>query len=63
MSDYQFICEIKRETDKAILIDHGGKEDVWLPKSQIRRREDDLHKENITALTLPEWLALKAGLL
>lgn len=62
-SDYQFIVEIKAETDKALLVDHGGKSEVWIPKSQIRRREDDLHKENISAITVPEWLAEAKGLL
>ena len=62
MSDYQFVVEIKHETDLAVLVDHGGNDPVWLPKSQIRRREDDDVK-NLSALTIPEWLALDKGLL
>ena len=26
-------CTVKRETDKALLIDHGGESEVWMPKS------------------------------
>ena len=61
MSDYQFVVEIKHETDLAVLVEHGGKRPVWLPKSQISRREDDDVK-NLSAITIPEWLALDKGL-
>ncbi len=30
-----FTCIIKHETDKAVLVDHGGKEPCWLPRSKI----------------------------
>lgn len=62
MSNYQFIVEILSETDLALLVDHGNDEPVWLPKSQISRREDDGAK-NLTAITIPEWLALDKGIL
>lgn len=28
--------EIKKETDKAVLVENDKKEDVWLPKSEIK---------------------------
>ena len=62
MSGYQFIVIIKHETDFAILVDHDGAEEVWLPKSQISRREDDALK-GLTAITIPEWLATDKGML
>jgi len=49
-------CEIKVETDKAVLINDGTKE-VWLPKSQIEINRED--KE----VTMPEWLAIEKELI
>jgi N-acetylglucosamine-6-phosphate deacetylase len=49
-------CEIKVETDKAILINDGTKE-VWLPKSQVEINRED--KE----VTMPEWLAKEKELI
>jgi len=43
------------ETEKAWLIDHGGLEKVWIPKSQ---GELEKNKDGKTyCLTIPEWLA------
>lgn len=50
-------CIIKIERDKAYLIDHGGKESVWVPKSLCSY--DDTDK----AMTMPEWLAKEKGLI
>ena len=56
------VCvRIIRETDYAVLVGDGGKE-VWLPKSQIEENVDGEEDECLT-LTLPEWLALKSGLI
>lgn len=62
MSGYQFIVEIKQETDMAILVDHDGGEEVWIPKSVITHREEDTVK-GLTAITIPEWLATDKGML
>ena len=46
---------IKRETDKAWLLDHGGKAPVWMPKSQCEiepNRDGKTH-----TLTVEQWLA------
>jgi len=42
--------QIKRETEKAILIEYSGK-DVWLPKSQICVKDG--------AILIAAWLADK----
>ena len=51
-------CIIRHETPRAWLIDAGGKEPVWIPKSQAQINED-----HGTILTLPEWLAIDKGLI
>jgi hypothetical protein len=50
---------IKRRSEKAVLVDHGGKEDAWLPLSQIEIDEDATG----TTITLPEWLAVDKGMI
>jgi hypothetical protein len=52
--NYEITVEVKRETDKAILVDDGDVE-VWLPKSQIVERTD--LKDGFAELVIPEWLA------
>lgn len=54
-------CIIKRKTERAALIDHGGKEPVWLPLSQIEICKSDDGKTDI--VSLPEWLARDKGLI
>lgn len=53
-------CTVKRETDKALLIDHGGEAEVWMPKSQIK----NVTKNGRTVtLTVTEWIANEKGLI
>ena len=47
-------AELKRETDKAFLINDGDKE-VWLPKSQVERDRN--------TFTMPEWLVQEKELI
>lgn len=54
------VVEIKRETEKAYLIDHGGNEEVWAAKSQVSGIEKAATGPTYT-LTVPEWLAMKEG--
>lgn len=51
---------IVRETPKAWLLDVGGKEDVWFPKSQ-----GEIYKQDNGMLLLfgEEWLMKDKGLL
>ena len=55
----EYTGTIKHETDKALLIDFGGKEPAWIPKSQIK---EESRLGNGVRLTLPTWLAIDKGL-
>ena len=46
---------VRHETDKAVLVDHGGENAVWLPLSQIETEPNSDGKTH--SVTLPEWLA------
>jgi len=43
---------IKKETDKAVLVENEKKEEVWLPKSQVKI-------ENGKVTEIPDWLKEK----
>ncbi len=65
MADNLFVeveAEIKRQTEKAYLIDHGGDEEVWLPKSQVSHSAPDSERSNLRVFLVPEWLAIDKGL-
>lgn len=47
-------CEVKRSTEKALLVDVDGDE-YWLPRSQIVDEGDGI-------VAIPQWLADKEGL-
>ncbi len=47
---------VEHETQKAILIDAGLKEKVWLPKSQCEINDDG-------TISMKEWLAKDKGLI
>lgn len=49
------------ETEKAVLVDHGGDGNVWLPKSAIEIEADSNGKTH--TVTLPEALAQEKGLI
>ena len=53
----EIACKVIRETEKAILIDHGGKDPVWIPKSQITD-----HTLDWSSIFISEWLAGEKGL-
>lgn len=51
---------IKHRTDKAILVDHDGKEPCWLPLSQV---EVEPNKDGKTAtVSMEQWLAEDKGM-
>lgn len=57
---------VRAVTEKAIRVDHGGKEEVWLPKSQISDwcdGPDDAPGWGTTSVFIPEWLAEEKGIL
>lgn len=56
-------CEIRRFTDKAVLI-HDGAKEAWIPRSQIEDPDpSELEVGEHTELLLPEWLAMDKGLI
>lgn len=55
-------CELKAETDKAVLIAHDEYDDTWVPRSQI----EDIERGDgsfTTAVTMFEWIAKEKGYL
>ncbi len=53
----EIYVEIKRETDGAVLCSDGVSS-FWLPRSQVGLRHV---KGNDYAVDMPEWLAIKKG--
>jgi hypothetical protein len=51
---------IVRETAKAILLDEGGREPVWLPKSKVRLQP---HSTGLVSVFMPRWLAREKGII
>jgi len=59
MKTIEVCVEIESETDQAYLVNDGDKT-VWLPKSQIQ--SETFEGEVLATLEIPEWLAVKKGL-
>lgn len=53
---------IEHETGKAILLDVGADDPVWIPKSQIVDMESN-RADGTVSVEIPEWLALDKGLI
>jgi hypothetical protein len=53
-------CEIKRETEKAFLIEYEG-EELWLPKS-VLSEADNYEVGDVVTLSVQEWWANDKGL-
>ncbi len=52
------------ESRLAILVDYGAEKDVWIPRSQIKDQTEDPFQEGDTLeIEIPEWLALKKGMI
>ncbi len=52
-------CEVKRVTDKALLVEYDG-EEVWLPISQVS--EGDKYEEgDVCTISVTEWIAKQKG--
>lgn len=65
ITDIEIEVRVTRVTDKAILVDHGGKEEVWIAKSQISDwcdGPDSAPGMGTTSIFVPEWLATEKGL-
>lgn len=57
--DVEIIGELLGGSDGALLI-AVGKEEVWIPKSQILHER--LNSDGTWSYTIPEWLAIERGL-
>ena len=57
-------CEIRKHTDKALLVYDGARE-VWIARSQITDlvEEQGLIDKRITSIFVPLWLAREKGLI
>jgi len=56
---------VKLVTGKAILVDFGGKQDTWVPISQVSDwcgGPDDAPGLGTTSIFVPEWLATEKGM-
>lgn len=57
--------KVYRTTRAAILVEFGGSENVWVPRSLITDwcgGPDDAPGLQTTSIFIPEWFAIKAGL-
>jgi len=54
--------EVKATTERAVLLDVGDGDRVWLPRSQIEEGIDDVEVGEDLTVTIPEWLANQEGL-
>lgn len=51
---------VMRRTEKAVLVDHGGKKAEWVPLSQCEVEPDGNGRTH--TLTCQEWLAVEKGM-
>jgi hypothetical protein len=51
---------VRHETPAAVLVDHGGKAPVWLPKSKIELEPNADGRTH--TVSLPQWLAEEKGI-
>jgi hypothetical protein len=59
--DVEIAVVVKRSTERAILVNHGVREEVWVPKSQINDFVgDDI--DTAESIWIPEWLATEKGM-
>ena len=58
-SDVEIACEVRVKTEMAYLI-YDGKQEVWIPKSQIHDECEE--KGKIVSIFISEWLATQKGL-
>jgi hypothetical protein len=55
-------CRLVKQTDKAYLIDAGGEDPVWIPRSMIE--DEGVEPDgSLYSIFIPEWLAQEEGLI
>lgn len=56
-------CELRRETDRALLI-HDGTREIWVPKSQCQWGDDGAPADGKAGtLYVARWMAKREGLI
>ena len=59
--DIEIAVEVRRETDRALLV-FDGKTEVWVPKSKISDQSEN-DNGDVETIFIPEWLAFEKGLI
>lgn len=54
-------CECLHETDKALLVDVGEPDGVWVPKSQIHDDSEVYENGGTGKLVVSKWIAEQKG--
>jgi hypothetical protein len=63
--DVEIAVVVKGVTDRAIRVNHGAPDEVWIPISQISDWCDGPDKSpgyGTTSIFVPEWLAIDKGM-
>jgi hypothetical protein len=60
LDDVLFCCELKHETEKALLV-FDGENEIWLPRSQIKNMRRI--RDNDYELVLQQWIAKGKGII
>lgn len=58
----ELYVEIRRETDRALLV-FDGYHEVWLPKSMVEVRHEKPNAYRGAEIWLPGWFAVEKGLI
>ena len=59
--DVEIAVIVKRSTDRAVLVNHGVRDEVWVPKSQVNDFTGDTI-DTAESIFVPEWLAIEKGM-
>jgi hypothetical protein len=59
----EITARVVAETEKAVLVTDDEIVETWLPKSQIEYDERLMGRDETLEFSVPEWLAIKSGLL
>lgn len=64
MKDIEIAVVVKRTTERALLVNFGVREEVWVPKSQISDWSGSEYLDHeVDSIFIPEWLAKEKGMI
>ncbi|MCP4761047.1 MAG: hypothetical protein GY870_04645 [archaeon] len=58
----EYTVEVIASTEKAVLVDNGTEDGVWIPLSQIEVLDGEIEKGEEIVIEMKEWLAIEKGL-